>query len=344
MWNETFYHMLSGRKVPILIVIGLTLVASGAGAWALGGQSLFATVNEPISVDNPTNFGAGYSMAPGETVQSSVDLTSQNDSQTVVVTLEGWNGTFNESGVAAARNDSGGYISEMEVGSARLTFDLLNDGKADYHYLDSGQNLPNSFNMTVPGDTKAGDINYTVTYARGSVEAGSDLVKMHLSQGATSNCDSCHTKVANNAGSSASIVESHEILNTSKKGSCEDCHGSSMVDMHMDCTAGCHGEGGEDIPTIDHVDHSDVATNDYTCDSSCHSGTADQLAHAHTKKLNDLCENCHGSTDGADTNDDLMGLHTSFSEECVTCHGISSDKIHQPYGQEDCGDCHSGMK
>ena len=343
------------RKLPILIVVGLALVASGAGAWALGTPGLFTTVDEPISISDEDNFGEGYSTAPGETIQSSFLLQSENDSQTVVMRLQDWNGTMNESGVEAARNESGGYISGMELGDARLTFDLLNDGKADYHYMDSSDELENTYNMTVPGDSKSGDINYTVAIQRGSIEAGSDTVEMHLSQDATDNCGNCHSDEG--VSSTASISQAHQTMGIANE-SCTNCHSASMKDMHMDCTAGCHGPKS-DVQI--HPNESNPTDNDYTCSSGgmdCHTdnNAYDQLAHVHRNgtvtddygniyfEKGYFCPSCHGDDASPEQSDDIMGLHDGFEKDCVVCHGISSDKIHEPYNNDgDCGDCHSGM-
>ena len=326
----------SQRKVAILIVIGLALVASGAGAWALDTQRFSANVDEPIVLNQQTNWGDGMSMAPGDTVSSSVNLQSENDSQTVVVRLENWNGTLNTSGYAAARNGSGGYISEMEIGSAQLTFDLLNDGKADYHYLDSDETLTNTFNMTVPGDTAAGNVTYTVSYARGSVEAGSDLVKMHLSQGATRNCGNCHSNVR----SDASVSRAHETLQVANQ-SCSNCHSASLPDIHMDCTGACHG----DYPIKGHGPNQNLTvTADYRCGADCH-GDQQELAHRYLN--NGTCQTCHGNTasdDSTGTPDNLMTMHDSVGETpCRSCHGLGSEGIHRPYDDHDCGACHSGF-
>lgn len=328
-----------------VVLVGVLLLAMGAGAYTgMIGTYMFGTeVKEPIDITEQENWST--EMYPGETMMAEHSLENPNATEDYVVTVElmEFNGTGNlTDAVNASRTKQNGYISKVEWAGQDHTFDLLNDGKADFYKINESGSVNQVVNVTTLESAMQGQINMTFNYSRVSSEtAPSAVVEQHYS--ASDDCGNCHT------GNSSTAVHDNKL---SASDTCESCHEASMQDLHMDCTSGCHqsypitnASGG-----APHGPFADKPVqSEYYCGQDCH---GDQLSHAHnntnaTKSGYDpvnMCPTCHGDNRSVEGPDTLMNLHNSSTftnKDCVECHGLESNGIHSTYEGSDCQTCHN---
>ena len=353
--------MSNHKSRRVMILVGVLLLATGAGAYTgvIDILDFNTTVQEPIEITDEQNWSD--TMYPGEQMSAGGTLTNPkaDEDYVVAVELKNFSGTANESDTLnSSRYKDNGYISMVSWAGQDHTFDLLNDGQADYYKVNAsdGTGVKQVLNVTTLESAQNGTMNITFNYSRVSAgTAPSAVVKQHYNASfGSDDCGNCHGGDLYNSSSAV-----HADLIDDK--TCEDCHEASMQDTHMDCNSACHTSYPVTNETGD-APHGPFADNtiqsEYFCGSDCHgdqitlahnnsnsSTVDDNMAPGYEPLDNGFCPTCHGNETTVETgeNDTLMDFHGTFEQDCVECHGIASDRLHETYESDDCQTCHANM-
>ena len=309
-------------------------------------------VDKPVEGDPLTTQSWKYPLYPGEKTYDNFSITNDNSTvnysvKFVLESYTGPDGNYTDRSEIAhslANEDEGPYIHHFGVnGTGGFEGDLLNDGVAYYQPLPTNTTRNASIGLTATESVQTyGNVNLTLSVYRANNTRKANTVQIHQSRNNTCDSGDCHD--------SNKSMAVH--TNMSAGDDCIACHGRSMEDLHMSCTAGCHDDFPIPINDSSAYDHGPDTymedtgigsgygsmENNYFCGANCHGS---QISSSHTYRLGDrdYCAQCHTASENAT----IRSFHDQLSQDCPACHGKNSERIHSHYEIEpnnQCKRCH----